>query len=349
MNKQPSLWKGPSVKTLRNVRKFLVSVLCLIVLGIVGWRLAVCVPVWMEEGPREEIPDPVHFAGERRTIDLGDGQSVSFRWIPAGSVFFGKKADFFIGDPSDFGKRIRVSHGFWLGETPCKEDMIEKRSGSNSAISDKYCAPNYDHNRILNDLHERTGLRFRFATLEEIAYAGASCDESWGFWNARFDREVGQAYPNAWGLSDLTMDYSPGGADFSQNLEWVSHRYLRLALTHDPADDPRPAEPAAVAVAVPVEVPFAPTATPAATIVPVAPARPVWRIVAARDGILEDGAKLEIDGREWTLPAELSLVRGATVGPGTVTLETESYTFTGDLPSVEADWDGVRETVVELD
>jgi len=323
MNKQPSLWKGPSVKTLRNVRKFLVSVLCLIVLGIVGWRLAVCVPVWMEEGPREEIPDPVHFAGERRTIDLGDGHSFSLRWIPAGSVFFGERARFFTGNENYFGKRARVEHGFWMGETPCSYKLIG-RSESDSAIS---ANNTFGRNLILDHLYERTGLRFRFATAEEIAYVGASCNDFQDIQNF-------QSYPiareslNSWGVQDLASDLTRHG--HSLHLE-----HLRLALTHDPADDPRPAE--AVTVAVPV-------ATASST----APAMPVWRIVAARDGILENGATLEIDGRKWTLPADLSLIRGATVGPGTVTLETESYTFTGDLPSIKADWDGVRETVVEL-
>ena len=321
MNAQEYLLESRATVTSRFVRNFLAAVLIVgmsigILLSIV--RLFFCIPVWMEEGPREEFPDPYHYAGEPRIVDFGDGSCLRFRWIPAGSVFFGNKARFFTGAESNFGKRARVEHGFWLCEVPQAEVP-----GKGVLVSSS-----------LGYLYRQTGLRFRFATAEEIAYAGASCDPAFCFKYCK-ELTVGQKAPNAWGLLDLETDF---GWWYNSSFNNASSQFRRLVLPHDPADDPRHAEPPAVTVAVPVKT----------TGAPAVPSGPVWRISAEKGGIVRDGATLEIDGQKWTLPVELTLVRGAMVGPGKVTLETENRTFSGNLSKVQVDWSGVRETMVEL-
>ena len=159
---------------IKRIARTIVFVLLLVAVGLLVWRLSVCIPVWCQQGPAEIRDDGVHFAGQRRVITLDSGSEMGFRWIPAGSCFVGKKAKLY-EDDYNFGRRIVFPNGFWLAEKP------------------------------LDGMHIPTkkGMVLSVASLEQLFYAGSLCNPEFTF---KKGSEPWSPSVNAYGLMELEFD-----------------------------------------------------------------------------------------------------------------------------------------------
>ena len=167
------------------------------------------------------------------------------RWIPPGAFWMGSPAD----DPEAFDyekpqHQVRLSHGFWLFDTPCTQGLWEAIMGENPSRFQGVKCPvenvSWDDCQTfmarLND--QIPSLALRLPTEAQWEYAcraettGARYDEDldsiawYGSNSGGETHDVGQKRPNAWGLYDMLGNV----------LEWCQGWYGRYSadLLTDP-------------------------------------------------------------------------------------------------------------------
>ncbi len=174
----------------------------------------------------EAVPVGTH-AGERRTVDLGEGVSLDLVWIPQGEFLMGSpedEEDRF--DDEGPQHRVRISRGFWMGRYEVTQGQWQAVMGSNpSGFTGDGRLPVEqvsweDCQAFLRKLNGRvSGGRFRLPSEAEWEYAcraGTWRRFSFGdddsrlgeyawYWenSGRTTHPVGGKEPNAWGLYDM--------------------------------------------------------------------------------------------------------------------------------------------------
>ncbi len=199
----------------------------IVVFMVCAVPLAGCEAAGQSAGEIAPVPAAAPHAGERRTVDLGEGVSLELVWIPPG--------EFLMGSPEDEEDRyadegpqhrVRISRGFWMGKYEVTQAQWESVMGGNpSYITGDPMRPVErvmweDCQAFLRKLNRRAGgSGFRLPTEAEWEYAcraGTTTGFSFGDDYSRLRKyawyyansdvttyPVGGKKPNAWGLYDM--------------------------------------------------------------------------------------------------------------------------------------------------
>lgn len=193
----------------------------------------------------------VHYVGDTMSVDLGDGVTMTFCWIPPGTFQMGSP-DTEPGRHSQEGPQhlVTISNGFWMGATEITQQQWQKIKGSNPSINYGVGPTLPVYNVSWNDCQSflttantiiPTGESFRLPTEAEWEYACRAGSPSAFYWGDTFNSNycwslenstggvhaVGEKLPNAWGLHDMSGNV----------FEWCSDWYD--TYTSESVTDPK--------------------------------------------------------------------------------------------------------------
>ena len=202
-------------------------------------------PSWASYAGRDEY-------GLFAVVSVGEPIPVFFRmrWIPPGTFWMGSPEREEGRSHHEVRHQVRLTEGYWLGETPCTQELWKAVSGDNPStfIGDERPVEQVSWDEIqifLQRLNELTsGLNARLPTEAQWEYAcragvkeqryGELDEVAWYHGNSsEATHPVGLKVPNAWGLHDMLGNVWEWCQDYYGEYE------LPLVLHDGAIDNPR--------------------------------------------------------------------------------------------------------------